>query len=97
MEVRRGRYLESFEHPQALKPNQPTEWNVPLRDRDHVFLKGHRIMVQIQSTWFPLIDRNPQKFVMSIYKADASDFVPATQRIYSSAKLPSHITLPVMP
>ena len=97
MEVRRGRYLESFEHPHALKPNQPTEWNVPLRDHDHVFLKGHRIMVQIQSTWFPLIDRNPQEFVTSIYNAGASDFVPATQRIYSSAKLSSHLTLPVMP
>ena len=97
MEVRRGRYLESFEHPHALKPNQPTEWDVPLRDRDHVFLKGHRIMVQIQSTWFPLIDRNPQKYVTSIYEADASDFVAATQRIYSSARLPSHLTLPVIP
>ena len=55
-----------------------------LRDRDHVFLKGHRIMVQIQSTWFPVIDRNPQKFVPSIYKAKAEDFVTATQRVYCS-------------
>jgi putative CocE/NonD family hydrolase len=97
MEVRRGRYLESFEHPHALKANQPIEWNVPLRDHDHVFLKGHRVMVQIQSTWFPVIDRNPQKFVPSIYDAKASDFESATQRVYSSPKFPSHIVLPVMP
>jgi predicted acyl esterase len=69
MEVRRGRYLKSYEKPSPLTPNKPMEWNVPLRDHDHVFLKGHRIMVQIQSTWFPVIDRNPQKFVPSIYKA----------------------------
>jgi uncharacterized protein len=97
MEVRRGRYLASYETPHALTPNKPTEWNVPLRDHDHVFLKGHRIMVQIQSTWFPVIDRNPQKFVPTIYKATAADFVSATQRIYCSTDLPSHIVLPVMP
>jgi putative CocE/NonD family hydrolase len=97
MEVRRGRYLASFETPQPLTPNKPTAWNIPLRDHDHVFLKGHRIMVQIQSTWFPVIDRNPQKFVPSIYKANASDFVTATQRIYCSPEMPSHLVLPVMP
>jgi putative CocE/NonD family hydrolase len=97
MEVRRGRYLTSYENPRPLTPDKPTEWNVPLRDRDHVFLKGHRIMVQIQSTWFPVIDRNPQKFVPSIYKATAEDFVRATQRVYCSPDLPSHIVLPVMP
>ena len=72
------------------------EWDVPLRDHDHVFLKGHRIMVQIQSTWFPIIDRNPQKFVPSIYKATASDYVAATQRVYSSAAMASYIALPVV-
>ncbi|PYP86773.1 MAG: X-Pro dipeptidyl-peptidase [Candidatus Angelobacter sp. Gp1-AA117] len=97
MEVRRGRYNQSYEHPQPLVANQPTEWKVPLRDHDHVFLKGHRIMVQVQSTWFPVIDRNPQKFVPSIYQAKASDYVAATQRVYCSPKLPSHIVLPVMP
>jgi putative CocE/NonD family hydrolase len=97
MEVRRGRYLQSYEHPHPLISNQPMEWSVPLRDRDHVFLKGHRIMVQIQSTWFPLIDRNPQKFVPSIYEAAASDFARATQRIYCSPGLPSHIVLPIVP
>ena len=97
MEVRRGRYLASYETPHALTANKPAEWNIPLRDHDHVFLKGHRIMVQIQSTWFPVIDRNPQEFVLSIYKATASDFVPATQRIYCSAAMPSHLVLPVVP
>ncbi len=97
MEILRGRYLESFETPHPLTPNKPMEWHIPLRDRDHVFLKGHRIMVQIQSTWFPVIDRNPQKFVPSIYKAAASDYVSATQRIYCSSALPSHLELPVMP
>src|SRR6266571_1406049 len=85
MEVRRGRYLVSYEHP------------IPLRDRDHVFLKGHRLMVQVQSTWFPLIDRNPQKFVPSIYGATAADFIKTTQRVYCSPTLPSHIALPVVP
>ena len=97
MEVRRGRYLASYEKPHPLTPNQPVEWNIPLRDHDHAFLPGHRLMVQIQSTWFPVIDRNPQKFVPSIYQAAASDFVAATQRIYCSRDLPSHLVLPIVP
>jgi len=96
MEVRRGRYLTSYEKPHALVPNKPTEWKVPLRDHDHAFLKGHRIMVQIQSTWFPIIDRNPQKFVPSIYKATAGDFVKATQRVYCSPGMASYLELPVV-
>jgi len=96
MEVRRGRYLASFEKPHALVAGKPMEWKVPLRDRDHVFLKGHRIMVQIQSTWFPVIDRNPQKFVPSIYKAKAEDFVKATQRVYCGAGMASYVVLPVV-
>ncbi len=97
MEVRRGRYNHSYSKPEPLVANQPTQFTIPLRDHDHVFLKGHRLMVQVQSTWFPVIDRNPQTFVSSIYVAKASDFVPATQRVYSTPKLPSHIVLPVMP
>jgi predicted acyl esterase len=96
MEVRRGRYLDSYEHPKALRANVPSRWPIPLRARDHVFLKGHRIMVQVQSTWFPLIDRNPQTFTPSIYTAKASDYRAATQRVYSSPRMPSHITLPVV-
>ena len=97
MEVRRGRYLQSYERPQPLPANRTVEWKIPLRDHDHVFLKGHRLMVQIQSTWFPLIDRNPQRFVPSIYQAKAEDYLPVTQRVYCSPKLASHITLPVIP
>ena len=96
MEVRRGRYLTSYETPHPLVPNKPTEWKIPLRDHDHAFLKGHRIMVQIQSTWFPVIDRNPQKFVPSIYKAKTDDFVKATQRIYCAPGMASYVELPLM-
>ncbi len=96
MEVRRGRYLASYEHPAALMADTPVEWRIPLRDRDHVFLKGHRLMVQVQSTWFPIIDRNPQRFVPSIYRAVATDYVKATHRVYCTAALPSHIVLPVV-
>ncbi len=96
MEVRRGRYNTSYEHPTALPPNTPVEWKIPLRDRDHVFKKGHRLMVQVQSTWFPLIDRNPQQFVPSIYAAKAGDYVKATERVYASAAEPSHLVLPVV-
>ena len=97
MEVRRGRYNNSYEHPAPLPAGKPTQFTIPLRDHDHGFLKGHRIMVQVQSTWFPLIDRNPQKFVPSIYTAKAGDFTQATQRVYCSPRLPSRIVLPVMP
>jgi predicted acyl esterase len=62
-----------------------------------VFLKGHRMMVQVQSTWFPVIDRNPQKFVPSIYQASTADFVPATERVYCSGAMASHLVLPVVP
>jgi len=96
MEVRRGRFLSSFEIPHPLIANRPVEWTIPLREHDHVFLKGHRIMVQVQSTWFPVIDRNPQKFVPSIFDAKASDYVKATQRVYGSPAMPSHIVLPVV-
>jgi hypothetical protein len=96
MEVRRGRYLASYEHPAPLAADAPVEWRIPLRDRDHVFLKGHRLMVQVQSTWFPIIDRNPQRFVPSIYEAVAADYVQATQRVYCTPALPSHIVLPVV-
>jgi uncharacterized protein len=97
MEVRRGRYLQSFKKPTPLTPNKVTEWPISLRDRDHVFLKGHRVMVQVQSTWFPVIDRNPQKFVPSIYDAKAADFVKATQRVYATSGMSSRIVLPVLP
>jgi uncharacterized protein len=92
----RGRFRNSFEHPEPLTANKVTEFKIPLRSHDHVFLKGHRIMVQVQSTWFPLIDRNPQTFVPNIYEAKESDYVKATQRVYFGATEASHIVLPVL-
>jgi predicted acyl esterase len=95
-DVLRGRFRNGYEHPAAVKPEEIAEYNVDLLSRDHRFLKGHRIMVQIQSTWFPVIDRNPQKYVPSIFEATESDFQRATQKIYRSTKYPSQILLPVV-
>jgi uncharacterized protein len=94
-EVFRGRFHKSFEHPEPLVPNQPTRFRIDLHTRNHAFLTGHKIMVQVQSTWFPLIDRNPQKFVPSIFEASDSDYIPATQKIFRSREQPSGIVLPV--
>jgi putative CocE/NonD family hydrolase len=94
-EIFRGRYRKSYEHPEAIPTNQPEEYKYSLHGADHVFLKGHRIMVQVQSTWFPLYDRNPQTFVPSIMTATPSDYKAATQRIYGSAEHPSHLVLPI--
>ncbi len=92
-EIFRGRYRKSFEHPEPLKPNEIEEFVVDLHTDNHVFLKGHRMMVQVQSTWFPVYDRNPQKYVPNIYRADPGDYQKATQRIYRSRQYPSHLTL----
>ncbi len=73
------------------------DYEVKLPQVSHKFLKGHRIMVQIQSSWFPLYDRNPQRYVKNIFTANKSDYVKATQRIYASARYPSRIELPVIP
>jgi putative CocE/NonD family hydrolase len=97
MDIFRGRYRESFETPKAIVPDKPLRYTFNLPTANHVFLPEHRIMVQVQSTWFPLIDRNPQRYVPSIYAATASDFVRATQRVYCSRAMPSRIVLPVMP
>ncbi len=94
-DVIRGRYHKSIERPAALRPNVPVEFVIPFPANDHAFQPGHRIMVQVQSTWFPVIDRNPQKFVPNIFLAQASDFIAATQRIYRSGARASHIALPV--
>jgi uncharacterized protein len=95
-EVFRGRYLESFERPAPLVANRVTPVRFSLHTQDYCFRKGHRIMVQVQSSWFPLIDRNPQTFVPNIFEAQASDFRAATERIYRTAACPSHVTLPVL-
>ncbi|ODP39772.1 X-Pro dipeptidyl-peptidase [Sphingomonas turrisvirgatae] len=91
MEVRRGRLLDGFEASKPLVPDQVRAWDLPLHDRDHVFKRGHRIMVQVQSSWFPVIDRNPQKFVTNPYKAQPGDYVKATQRVCAG----SFVSLPV--
>jgi len=94
-EVFRGRFRSSFEKPEALVPDRVTDFTIDLHGADHRFLEGHKIMVQVQSTWFPLIDRNPQTFVENIFLAKASDYRPATQRVFRSKTYPSHIVLPV--
>jgi putative CocE/NonD family hydrolase len=95
-EVLRGRYHKSFEKPEALVANKVTEFNVYLVHKDHSFKKGHKIMVQVQSTWFPIIDRNPQKYVENIFKAKDADYVVATQRVFRSKRFASGIKLPVV-
>jgi len=95
-EILRGRYRQSFEKPAAIVPDQVNEYVIDLRANNHTFKKGHRVMVQVQSTWFPLYDRNPQKFVENIFKAQPSDYQIATQRVYESARYPSRVTLPVI-
>ncbi|MHB8638976.1 MAG: CocE/NonD family hydrolase [Candidatus Acidiferrales bacterium] len=95
-EVFRGRFRNSFEKPEAIVPNQVTPYTIDLHTNDHCFLTGHRIMVQVQSTWFPIIDRNPQKFVPNIFKASASDYIKTTQKIYRSRQYPSRVEVPVV-
>ncbi|MFN3382587.1 MAG: CocE/NonD family hydrolase C-terminal non-catalytic domain-containing protein, partial [Runella zeae] len=89
-EVLRGKFRNSFEKPEAFVPNQITDVKVRMPDVLHTFKKGHKIMVQIQSSWFPLVDRNPQKF-MNISEADEKDFQKATIRIYHAPKNDSHL------
>ncbi len=94
-EVFRGKYRKSFEKPEPFVPGQITEVKYEIPDVAHTFKKGHRIMVQVQNSWFPLVDRNPQKFV-NIYKCSDSDFQKATQRIYHDSKNPSHIKVNIL-
>ena len=94
-EVFRGRYRNSFENPEPFVPNKTEHVKFNIADIAHTFKKGHRIMVQIQSSWFPLVDRNPQKFV-NIYEAGENDFQKATIRIYHDGKNASNILLPVL-
>jgi uncharacterized protein len=96
MEVFRGRFRKSFSNPTPLTPNKPEEFVIDLHDINHTFKKGHRIMIQVQSTWFPVIDRNPQKYVPNIFEANETDFIKAEHRIYFNAKFPTYIELPVM-
>ncbi len=95
MEVFRGKYRNSFSKPEALIPGKPEEFRIGLHQVNHVFRKGHKIMIQVQSSWFPMIDRNPQKFIPNIFEAKDSDFIKATQTIYFSPQYPTRIDLPV--
>jgi uncharacterized protein len=95
-EVFRGRYRSSFEKPAPIEPNAVLEYTWSLHTQNYTFKKGHRVMVQVQSTWFPIIDRNPQTFVPNIFEAKESDFKTATHRIYRTAQYPSRVDVPVV-
>jgi predicted acyl esterase len=94
-EVFRGKYRNSFEKPEPFIPGMITEVKYGMPDIAHTFKKGHRIMIQVQNSWFPLVDRNPQKFV-DIYTCSDSDFQKATQRIYHDASYSSGIKITVL-
>ncbi len=95
MDIFRGRYRESYSAPKAITPGQPLVYRFPLPTTNHVFQPGHRIMVQVQSSWFPLYDRNPQTFVPNIFWAKPGDYRKATQRIHHAPGAASFIELPV--
>jgi len=95
-EVFRGRYRTSFEKPAPIEPNAVLAYNWSLHTQNYTFKKGHRIMVQLQSTWFPVIDRNPQTFVANIFEAKDSDFKSATHRVYRTPQYPSRVDVPVV-
>ena len=95
-EVMRGKFRNSFEKPEAFAPGKPTLVRFTLPDVAHTFRAGHRIMVQVQSSWFPLVDRNPQKFT-DIYKAKAGDFQKATHRVHRTRAMPSGLTVTMAP
>ncbi len=95
-EVLRGRFRNSYEKPEPFAPGQITPVKLELQDVLHTFQKDHRLMVQIQSTWFPLVDRNPQKFVPNIFLASEADFIQATHRVYRSPQHPTSLTLGVL-
>jgi predicted acyl esterase len=96
MEVIRGRFRKSFENPSPLEPGKVEEFIIDLHDINHTFLKGHQIMIQVQSTWFPIIDRNPQKYIPNIFEAADSDFIKATHTIYCNSQYATYIEMPVM-
>ncbi|MDX2058466.1 MAG: CocE/NonD family hydrolase, partial [Gemmatimonadales bacterium] len=94
-DVFRGRFLKSYERPAPLVPGKVTPYRIGLHSVDYTFKKGHRIMIQVQSTWFPLIDRNPQTFVPNIFEAKDADYRVATHRVHRSATYPSHLDVSV--
>ena len=96
MEVFRGRFRKSFAQPSPLVPKQADEFVIDLHQINHCFLKGHKLMIQVQSSWFPVIDMNPQKYVPNIFKASSADYQKAEQTIYTNASHATYIELPVM-
>lgn len=93
----RGRFRDSYSEPKPFKPGEVTKVRFVINDVFHTFKRGHRVMIQVQSSWFPLIDRNPQTFVPNIFEAKEEDFVRAFHRVYRSAKHPSSIKVGVLP
>jgi putative CocE/NonD family hydrolase len=95
-DIFRGRYRESLETAKPIAANQPLEYTFALPNVNHVFLPGHRLMVQVQSSWFPLYDRNPQTFVQNIFWAKPEDFKKAAQRVYHAPGKATYVELPVV-
>jgi putative CocE/NonD family hydrolase len=95
-DVFRGRYRNNYSRPEPITPGEATEFRISLHTQAYTFRKGHRVMVQVQSTWFPLIDRNPQSWVANIFEARPTDFIRATHSIFRSPRLASRISLPVV-
>jgi putative CocE/NonD family hydrolase len=96
-DIFRGRFREDFAKSKAIEPNRVLEYRIRLPQANHTFLPGHRVMVQIQSSWFPLYDRNPQSFVPNIMFAPPESYIKATHRVWRSAEQASAIELPVIP
>jgi putative CocE/NonD family hydrolase len=96
-EPARARFRKSNEKPEPVVANEVNEYPIDLHWSHHCFRKGHKIMVQVQSSWFPLIDRNPQKYVPNIFEAKDADFQSAEQRVHRWSRYPSHVSMQVMP
>ena len=95
-EVFRGRFRDSYEHPTPFVPDEITRVDFELQDVLHTFKRGHRVMIQVQSTWFPFVDRNPQRYVPNIFAAREEDFIRATHRVYRSAAHPSGVRVGIL-
>jgi len=93
----RGRFRDSYSEPKPFKPGEVTKVRFVINDVFHTFKRGHRVMIQVQSSWFPFIDRNPQTFVPNIFEAKEDDFVRAFHRVYRSAAHPSSLKVGVLP
>jgi predicted acyl esterase len=95
-DVMRGKFRNSYEKPEPFEPSQPTPVKFTLQDVCHTFRSGHRVMIQVQSSWFPLVDRNPQTFV-DIYRAKPADFQKTTQSVFRTKDMPSSVSVFVLP